>query len=90
MADALGIVSRVARPEQDVDVSVVSGIEPVAEMVMVFDPSLPWLTVFVAVIASTHALSVMVKYSDTLCLSPSIVMEKLPVPRVVKPVLFRL
>jgi hypothetical protein len=54
IVDALGITSSVARPEQDVEVRVVSGIEPVAEMVMVFVPSVSWLTVVSFQLASTH------------------------------------
>jgi hypothetical protein len=39
MVDALGMVSRDTRPEHEVEVSDVSGIEPDAEIVMAFVPS---------------------------------------------------
>jgi hypothetical protein len=73
IVDALGMVSRDTRPEQEVEVSVVLGIDPVADMVMALVPSPLWLTVFVAVIASTQPLAVMVKCVDADWLCPSIV-----------------
>jgi hypothetical protein len=63
---------------------------PVAEIVMDFEPSELWLTVFVADTASTQLASVIVKVLDVLVFVPSMVMEKLPVPYVVNPVLLRL
>ena len=88
--DALAIVSRLTLPEQEVEERVVSGIDPDADIVIAFVPSPLWFTVFVAVTASTHAFSVIVIYLDAVAACPSMVMVKLPVPCVVKPVLFRL
>jgi hypothetical protein len=90
MEDALGMVSSFAVPDTLVEVRDVSGMLPEADMVIDFEPSELWLTVTVPSTTFTQALSVMVTVLVTLVFVPLIVIENVPVPDVVKPVLFLL
>jgi hypothetical protein len=80
IVDALGIVSSLAVPLQDVAVNVVPGILPVADIVIDFVPSELWFTVLVADTAVTQSASVIVKVFEVLVFVPSMVMENDPVP----------
>ena len=55
-AVALGMVSRVAVPLQDVDVKDVPDIPPVADILILFEPSELWATFTVSVVMVTQVL----------------------------------
>jgi hypothetical protein len=87
---SLGMVSRETVPLTAVDVSVVDGMAPAAEIDMDFTPLVPWLTVTVFSIALTQPLSVIDRVLVSVIFVPLIVIAKLPCPDVSNPVLFRL
>ena len=76
---ALGIVSSFAVPLQEVEDREVSGILPLAEIVMDLDPSVPWLMVAVPSTALTQSVP-MVSCFVTLVLLPPMLMANVPVP----------
>jgi hypothetical protein len=90
IVDALGMVSRVAVPDTFVEARDVSGRPPDADIVIDFEPSELWLTATVFSTTFTQALSVMVMVLVALAFVPLIVIENVPVPDVVYPVLFLL
>ena len=90
MVDALGMVESFTVPLQVVEVSEVEGMLPDEERTTDFVPSELWLIVSVASTAFTQAFSVIFKDSVALVALPAIDMVNVPVPDVIKPVLFRL
>jgi hypothetical protein len=84
------MVESVTLPEQVVDESVVLGIDPEAEIVIAFVPSLLWVIVLVILTAGVQSSSVMLRYWLARLGVPSKFIIKFPVPEVANPLLVRL